>query len=53
MLGDARFDRLAVAEIGFRCGLADASHFVRLCRQQLGATPGALRLARIGHRAGG
>ncbi len=53
MLGDARFDRLAVAEIGFRVGLRDASHFVRLCRQQLGATPGALRLARIGHRAGG
>jgi len=46
MLGDARFDRLAVAEIGFRVGLRDASHFVRLCRQQLGATPGALRRLR-------
>ena len=46
MLADARFDRLGVAEIGFRAGLADASHFVRLCRQQLGATPGALRRAR-------
>lgn len=46
MLGDARFDRLGVAEIGFRVGLSDASHFVRLCRRHLGATPGALRAGR-------
>ena len=46
MLGDARFDRLGIAEIGFRVGLADASHFVRLCRRHLGATPGALRAGR-------
>ncbi|HEX7864727.1 MAG TPA: helix-turn-helix domain-containing protein [Variovorax sp.] len=46
MLADARFDRLGIAEIGFRVGLADASHFVRLCRRHLGATPGELRRRR-------
>lgn len=46
MLADARFDRLAVAEIGRRVGLSDASHFARLCRQQLGMTPAALRRQR-------
>lgn len=43
MLADARFDRLSIAQIGFRVGLADASHFVRQCRRHLGMTPGALR----------
>ncbi|RQO36934.1 AraC family transcriptional regulator [Variovorax sp. KBW07] len=43
MLADARFDRLSIAEIGFRVGLADASHFVRQCRRHLGGTPGELR----------
>ncbi|MDQ0081953.1 AraC-like DNA-binding protein [Variovorax boronicumulans] len=46
MLGDARFDRLGIAEIGFRVGLTDASHFVRQCRRHLGATPGELRRLR-------
>jgi AraC-like DNA-binding protein len=46
MLGDARFDRLGIAEIGFRVGLTDASHFVRQCRRHLGATPGELRRSR-------
>jgi AraC family transcriptional activator of tynA and feaB len=46
MLADARFDRLSVAQIGLRVGLADASHFARLCRRHLGATPGALRQSR-------
>ncbi|MDH6167993.1 AraC family transcriptional activator of tynA and feaB [Variovorax boronicumulans] len=46
MLADARFDRLSVAEIGFRVGLSDASHFVRQCRRHLGHTPGALRRLR-------
>jgi AraC-like DNA-binding protein len=46
LLSDARFDRLTVAEIGRRVGLLDASHFVRQCRQWLGATPGALRRVR-------
>ena len=46
MLGDARFDRLSIAEIGLRVGLADASHFVRLFSRHLGMTPGALRRQR-------
>ena len=46
MLGDPRFDRLGVAEIGFRVGFTDASHFVRQCRRHLGLTPGALRRQR-------
>jgi AraC family transcriptional activator of tynA and feaB len=46
LLADARFDRLSIAEIGRRVGLLDASHFVRACRQRLGATPGALRRRR-------
>lgn len=46
MLGDARFDRLGIAEIGFRVGLTDASHFVRQCRAHFGATPGELRRRR-------
>ena len=46
MLGDVRFDRLSVAEIGFRVGLSDASHFVRQCRRHLGHTPGELRRLR-------
>ena len=46
MLADRRFDRLSVTEIGRRVGYGDASHFVRLCRNRLGATPGRLRGAR-------
>lgn len=46
LLADPRFDRLGIAEIGRRVGLADASHFARLCRQRLGATPAALRRQR-------
>ncbi|MFH0128867.1 helix-turn-helix domain-containing protein [Variovorax sp. VaC1] len=46
MLRDVRFDRLSIAEIGFRVGLADASHFVRQCRRHLGGTPGELRRRR-------
>jgi AraC-like DNA-binding protein len=46
LLADARFDRLTVAEIGRRVGLADASHFVRVMRRHTGLTPGELRLQR-------
>lgn len=46
MLVDARFDRVSVAEVGRRVGLADASHFARACRQQLGALPAQLRRQR-------
>jgi AraC-like DNA-binding protein len=46
MLRDPRFDRVCVAEVGRRIGLADASHFIRQCRRHLGGTPGALRRKR-------
>ncbi len=46
LLSDARFDRLTVAEIGRRVGLADASHFVRVMRRHTGCTPGELRQQR-------
>jgi AraC family transcriptional regulator, positive regulator of tynA and feaB len=43
MLQSPAMRRLTTAEIGRRVGLLDPSHFVRLCRQQLGNTPAALR----------
>lgn len=46
MLACARFDRLTVAEIGRRAGLLDASHFARVCRRLLGASPAELRARR-------
>jgi AraC-like DNA-binding protein len=46
LLGDPRFDRLTVAEIGRRVGLLDPSHFVRAFRSATGQTPGALRRQR-------
>ena len=46
LLADARFDRLAVGEIGRRVGLLDPSHFVRAFRRAAGVTPGALRRQR-------
>ncbi|MGY0197025.1 helix-turn-helix domain-containing protein [Leptothrix sp. BB-4] len=46
LLADARFDRLTVAEIGRRVGLADASHFVRVIRRHTGRTPGEWRRQR-------
>lgn len=46
LLADRRFDRLSLAELGRRVGLLDPSHFSRLCRHHLGATPSALRRQR-------
>jgi len=46
MLESPVFDRLTIGEIGRRAGLVDPSHFVRLCRSRLGATPGLLRRMR-------
>lgn len=46
MLASTRFDRLTVAEIGRRAGLLDPSHFARVCRRVLGATPAELRARR-------
>jgi len=43
LLQQARFDRLTVAEIGFRAGFSDPSHFARVCRQHLGASPQIVR----------
>lgn len=43
LLEQARFDKLTIAEIGYRAGFVDPSHFARVCRQHLGATPQALR----------
>ncbi|NIF55059.1 helix-turn-helix domain-containing protein [Burkholderia sp. Ax-1724] len=43
LLEQARFDRLTIAEVGYRAGFADPSHFARVCRRHLGATPQALR----------
>lgn len=43
MLESRVFDHLAIGEIGRRVGLLDPSHFTRLCRRALGATPGELR----------
>ncbi|AMP38074.1 MULTISPECIES: helix-turn-helix domain-containing protein [Ralstonia solanacearum species complex] len=46
LLMQPRFDRLTIAEIGYRAGFADPSHFVRQCRRHLGATPGRVRGSR-------
>lgn len=46
MLLSPALNRLTTAEIGRRVGLLDPSHFVRLCRRWLGATPVALRQRR-------
>lgn len=46
MLGDRRFDRLTLAEIGRRVGLREPSHFARQVRRHFGATPSRLRQTR-------
>lgn len=43
LLAQARFDRLTIAEVGYRAGFADPSHFARVCRRHFGATPQSLR----------
>ncbi len=43
MLQNPALHRLTIAEVGRRVGILDPSHFVRLCRQQFGCTPKALR----------
>ncbi|WP_295542247.1 helix-turn-helix domain-containing protein [uncultured Pseudacidovorax sp.] len=43
LLAQPRLAHLSVAEIGRRCGFADASHFVREYQRQRGITPGARR----------
>ena len=46
MLTERRLDHIGIAGIGLRVGFADPSHFIRLCRRYLGATPGVLRRRR-------
>lgn len=46
MLASPHLDGLSVGEIGRRVGLLDPSHFVRLCKRLLGATPQAMRRQR-------
>lgn len=43
MLRSPAFARVTTAEIGRRAGWPDASHFTRVCRRWLGATPASLR----------
>lgn len=43
LLGQPRFSHLTIAEIGRRCGYADASHFVREFHRVLGCTPALWR----------
>lgn len=43
LLGSAALGRLPIAEIGLRCGYADASHFAREFRRAWGVSPAAWR----------
>jgi len=43
MLRDARFDSISVAEIAWRSGFRDPSHFSKRFRQAYGCPPGAFR----------
>ncbi|SEB25934.1 AraC-binding-like domain-containing protein [Variovorax sp. YR216] len=43
MLESPLYRRLTAAEIGRRAGFSDASHFTRVLRRRLGATPAQLR----------
>jgi len=43
MLASRPFDRLTIAEVGFRSGFVDPSHFARALRQRTGLTPRQLR----------
>ena len=48
LLEDRRYDRLPVAEIGWRCGFVEPSHFHRRFSAGFGRPPGAYRRARQG-----
>lgn len=43
MLRDRRFDKVSVAEIAWRSGFRDPSHFSKRFRQSFGCPPGAFR----------
>lgn len=48
MLRDRRFDNIPVAEIAWRSGFRDPSHFSKRFRQSFGCPPGSFRSARHG-----
>jgi transcriptional regulator GlxA family with amidase domain len=43
LLDDTRYARIAVADIAWRCGFANPSHFARRFRQRFGAAPADYR----------
>lgn len=43
LLEDRRLQRLGIAEIAWRCGFVDPSHFARRFRQRFGLAPAAFR----------
>jgi AraC-like DNA-binding protein/quercetin dioxygenase-like cupin family protein len=43
---------LAIGQISFQCGFEDASHFIRVFKQQHGATPHQYRLSHVRQGAG-
>jgi AraC-like DNA-binding protein len=43
MLQSKAFANLTLADIGFRAGFLDASHFARICRERFGKSPTELR----------
>jgi AraC-like DNA-binding protein len=49
LLAQPRLAGVSVAELGRRCGYADASHFVRQFQQAFGATPARWRRKHSGH----
>jgi len=46
LLEDNRFDLVSVADIGFRCGFYEASHFGRRFKARFGVSPGEVRAMR-------
>jgi AraC-like DNA-binding protein len=47
LLGDRRYDALAVSEVAARCGFLEPSHFARRFRKAFGSGPTEFRAARL------
>jgi len=43
LLRDARFRKMSISEIGWRCGFVDSSHFARRFQQKFGKSPSDYR----------
>jgi AraC-like DNA-binding protein len=43
LLEDPRFARIAIADIAWRCGFSNPSHFARRFRERHGVSPGDFR----------